>query len=194
MQIRAGAVESNLKALLHKDSAKTQHGNGAYQQDPIPGHMNMMDLNTRIQEEPRHWNSYGHATLIDLNGSVYQDSRDQFTSYQVHNGKADVHKMTSSDPPELSTDDLQKIQVDCLAAIAIQLLLKLKRYLKVTYSLNDDRCQAYSPTEPLKPGDPLSRQSVAFDLSETRTDLPSTYQDLVQRYQVKTPKPFNFVH
>ncbi|CAC01753.1 putative protein [Arabidopsis thaliana] len=195
MQIRAGAVESNLKALLHKDSAKTQHGNGAYQQDPIPGHMNMMDLNTRIQEEPRHWNSYGHATLIDLNGSVYQDSRDQFTSYQVHNGKADVHKMTSSDPPELSTDDLQKIQVvfmafspvmlrvDCLAAIAIQLLLKLKRYLKVTYSLNDDRCQAYSPTEPLKPGDPLSRQSVAFDLSETRTDLPSTYQDLVQRYQ-----------
>lgn len=50
--------------------------------------------------------------------------------------------------------------------------------------------QAYSPTEPLKPGDPLSRQSVAFDLSETRTDLPSTYQDLVQRYQVKTPKPF----
>ncbi|KAL1205894.1 Sister chromatid cohesion protein SCC2 [Cardamine amara subsp. amara] len=183
VQIRAGAIESNLRALLHKDSVKTQHENGTYQQDPIPGHMHTMDLNTRIQEEPTPWSSYGHATPIDLNGAVYQDPRDQSTSYQTHNGEANVHKMSSSDPPELSTDDLQKIQVDCLAAIALQLLLKLKRYLKVTYSLNDDRCQAYSPTEPLKAGDPLSRQNVAFDLSETRTDLPSTYQDLVHRYQ-----------
>ncbi|XP_019090431.1 PREDICTED: nipped-B-like protein B [Camelina sativa] len=183
MQIRAGAVESNLKASLHKDSTKTQHGNGTYQQHSLPGHMHMMDLNTRIQDEPMHWNSYGHPTPIDLNGAAYQNPRDQFTSYQVHNGNADVHKTTSSDPPELSTDDLQKIQVDCLAAIAIQLLLKLKRYLKVTYSLIDDRCQAYSPTEPLKLGDPLSKQNIAFDLSETRTDLPSTYPDLVQRYQ-----------
>ncbi|CAN7035053.1 unnamed protein product [Brassica oleracea var. botrytis] len=183
IQIRAGAIESNLKALLHKDSAKPQHGNGTYQQDPILGQVHMMDLNTRIQEEPTHWNSYGHPAPVDLNGIVYQDPRDQFNSYQTHNGEANVNEMTSSDPPALSTDDLQKIQVDCLSAIALQLLLKLKRYLKVTYSLNDDRCQAYSPTEPLKPGDPLSKQNIAFDLSETRTDLPSTYQDLVLRYQ-----------
>lgn len=52
--------------------------------------------------------------------------------------------------------------------------------------------QAYSPTEPLKPGDPLSKQNIAFDLSETRTDLPSTYQDLVLRYQVKS-RPRIFV-
>ncbi|KAJ0232572.1 Sister chromatid cohesion protein SCC2 [Hirschfeldia incana] len=183
VQVRAGAIESNLKALLHKDSAKTQHGNGTYQQDSTPAHIHMMDLNTRIQEEHTNWNSYGHSTPIDLNGMVYQDPRDQFTSYQTHYVEANVHKMTSSDPPELSTDDLQKIQVDCLSAIALQLLLKLKRYLKVTYSLNDERCQAYSPTEPLKPGDPLSRQNVALELSDTRTDLPSTYQDLVLRYQ-----------
>nr|VDC85382.1 unnamed protein product [Brassica rapa] len=183
IQVRAGAIESNLKALLHKDSAKTQHGNGTYQQDSTPANIHMMDLNTRIQEEHTHWNSYGHSTPIDLNGVVYQDPRDQFTSYQTHYGEANVHKMTSSDPPELSTDDLQKIKVDCLSAIALQLLLKLKRYLKVTYSLNDERCQAYSPTEPLKPGDPLSRQNVALDLSDTRTELPSTYQDLVLRYQ-----------
>ena len=50
--------------------------------------------------------------------------------------------------------------------------------------------QAYSPTEPLKPGDPLSRQNVALDLSDTRTELPSTYQDLVLRYQVKNPNKF----
>lgn len=140
MQIRAGAVESNLKALLHKDSAKTQHGNGTYRQDPFPGHMHMMDLNTRIQEEPTHWNSYGHPTPVDLNGAVYQDPRDQFTSYQVHNGKADVHKMTSSDPPELSTDDLQKIQVVFIAFSPVMLwVLKLGYFLfeifhfKITY-------------------------------------------------------------
>lgn len=111
IQIRAGAIESNLRALLHKDSLKTHHGNGTYQQDPIPGHMHTMDLNTRIQEEPTHWSSSGHATPIDLNGAVCQDPRDQFISYQTHNGEANVHKITSSDPPELSTDDLQKIQV-----------------------------------------------------------------------------------
>ncbi|CAH8386778.1 unnamed protein product [Eruca vesicaria subsp. sativa] len=185
IQVRAGAIESNLKSLLHKDSTKTQHGNGTYlQQDSTPAHIHMMDLNTRIQEEHTHCTSYTHSTPIDLNGVVYQDPRDQFTSYQTHYGEANVHKMNSSDPPELSTDDLQKIEVvDCLSAIALQLLLKLKRYLKVTFSLNDERCQAYSPTEPLKPGDPLSRQNVAFDLSDTRTDLPSTYQDLVLRYQ-----------
>lgn len=71
----------------------------------------MMDLNTKMQEEQTHWNSYGHPAPIDLNGIVYQDPRDQFNSYQTHNGEANVNEMTSSDPPALSTDDLQKIKV-----------------------------------------------------------------------------------
>jgi hypothetical protein len=33
------------------------------------------------------------------------------------------------------------MQADCLAAIALQLLLKVKRHLKIVYSLNDSRCQ-----------------------------------------------------
>lgn len=112
------------------------------------------------------------------------------------------------------------LQVNCLWAIALQLLLKLKRHLKVVYSLNDARClveiwflplqfctaekfildemhgwrynfalyvyyQAFSPNEPPKPGEVLSRQNIPFDISETSTSAPSTYQDLVQRYQVK---------
>jgi hypothetical protein len=32
-------------------------------------------------------------------------------------------------------------QVDCLAATALELLLKLKRHLKIVYGLNDARCQ-----------------------------------------------------
>lgn len=33
------------------------------------------------------------------------------------------------------------MQADCLAATALQLLLKVKRHLKIVYSLNDARCQ-----------------------------------------------------
>ena len=33
------------------------------------------------------------------------------------------------------------VQVDCIAATALQLLLKLKRHLKIVYGLNDARCQ-----------------------------------------------------
>lgn len=33
------------------------------------------------------------------------------------------------------------MQDDCLAASSLQLLMKLKRHLKIVYSLNDARCQ-----------------------------------------------------
>lgn len=33
------------------------------------------------------------------------------------------------------------MQAECVAAIAIQLLLKLKRHLKIVYNLDDVRCQ-----------------------------------------------------
>jgi len=34
-------------------------------------------------------------------------------------------------------------QEDCYDAIALQLLLKLKRHLKIVYSLTDARCQVW---------------------------------------------------
>lgn len=37
--------------------------------------------------------------------------------------------------------DRDALQGDCLSAIAVQLLLKLKRHLKIMYGLNDARCQ-----------------------------------------------------
>ncbi|KAL9354735.1 hypothetical protein Peur_052705 [Populus x canadensis] len=83
-----------------------------------------------------------------------------------------------TDPQELNSS-----LVDCLAATALQLLFKLKRHLKTVYSLNDSRCQAFSPTEPPKPGEPLSRQNIPFDINHACTGVPSKYQDLVQRYQ-----------
>lgn len=37
------------------------------------------------------------------------------------------------------------VQVDCLAATALQLLLKLKRHLKIMYALSDAQCQVPFP-------------------------------------------------
>lgn len=109
------------------------------------------------------------------------------------------------------------IQVECLAAGALQLLLRLKRHLKILYDLNDARCQvwlselavscawdyvneplaasrdtylilvvhqAYSPNDPLKPGESLSKQSLPFNVNEINIEHPKNYEDFVQRYQV----------
>ncbi|KAJ6795400.1 nipped-B-like protein [Iris pallida] len=82
-----------------------------------------------------------------------------------------------------SREDLQKFQADCHDAIALQLLLKLKRHLKIMYGLNDARCQAFSLKEHPKPGETISRQNVPFNISDISTDLPSSFRDMVRTYQ-----------
>lgn len=44
--------------------------------------------------------------------------------------------------------------------------------------------QAYSPTEPPKPGEVVSRQNIPFNISESQFSLPTSPQELIQRYQV----------
>ncbi|PHT50194.1 hypothetical protein CQW23_09941 [Capsicum baccatum] len=75
------------------------------------------------------------------------------------------------------------IQVECLAAGALQLLLRLKRHLKIVYDLNDARCQVYSPNESLNPGEGLSRQSLPFNVNEINIEHPKNYEDFFRRYQ-----------
>lgn len=91
--------------------------------------------------------------------------------------------LASLNPHGISNTDLQMIQVECLAAGALQLLLRLKRHLKILYDLNDARCQAYSPNDPLKPGESLSKQSLPFNVNEINIEHPKNYEDFVQRYQ-----------
>ncbi|KAK4733728.1 hypothetical protein R3W88_007989 [Solanum pinnatisectum] len=91
--------------------------------------------------------------------------------------------LVSLNPHGISNADLQMIQVECLAAGALQLLLRLKRHLKILYDLNDARCQAYSPNDPLKPGEGLSKQSLTFNVNEINIEHPKNYEDFVRRYQ-----------
>ncbi|CAN6574662.1 unnamed protein product [Malus baccata var. baccata] len=187
VQVRAGALEAKLKALtLHLLQRSAPHGNGIIEDgsaaQPFTRGMASFDLNGTVQQEPV-FQPVTNYMSTEWNGIIQQEPVDQSVSNQATPFEANMHVTGSNSSGGFSIDDVQKFQADCLAAIAVQLLLKLKRHLKIVYSLNDARCQAFSPGEPLKPGDVLSRQNIPFDLSDTRTNLPTTYQELVQRYQ-----------
>ncbi|WCJ25615.1 PHD finger family protein [Euphorbia peplus] len=180
IQVRAGALEANMKGIIlhlsQRNSRKVPHENGTLDQEQAPRVIHFMtsvDLNGMVQEEP--------VAQFDLNGSIEEEPNMVVNSDVPIESKMD--KMSSADSVILSEEDIEKIQVDCLSATALQLLLKLKRHIKVVYSLNDARCQAFAPNEPPKPGETLSKQNIPFDISDTSTSASSTYQDLLQRYQ-----------
>lgn len=169
IQVRAGTLEANMKALsLHfsqRDVHKIHHENGIAEQEPasqpVSNYTTLMDVNGAAKLEPAGQPDSDHATSMNL--KTYMTCLDSSC--------------------DISKDDLQKIQADCLAATALQLLLKLKRHLKIVYSLNDARCQAFSPNEPLKTGEVLTKQNIPFYITEMHIDLPTTHQELMQRYQ-----------
>ncbi|XP_057993435.1 sister chromatid cohesion protein SCC2-like isoform X2 [Hevea brasiliensis] len=188
IQVRAGALEANMKGLIlhlsQRNSRKLPHENGVIQQEPaqpVLYHMPTMNLNGMMQQDLVVQPDLTPLTSFDLNGTVQEEPHLVLNPIALREPKMD--RMSSADSFSISKNDEEKIQVDCLWAIALQLLLKLKRHLKVVYSLNDARCQAFSPNEPPKSGEVLSRQNIPFDISETSTSVPSTYRDLVQRYQ-----------
>ncbi|CAK7338590.1 unnamed protein product [Dovyalis caffra] len=186
IQVRAGALEANMKGLilhLSQRNARMVCENGVIQREfaePVSHHV---DLNGTIQLKPAGQPEYSPLRSFDLNGIVQEQPANNPVLNSGTSRYTKMEYMSSSESLGISKDDVEKIQVDCLAATALQLLLKLKRHLKIVYSLNDARCQAFSPTEPPKPGEPLLKQNFPFDISQTCTSVLSTYQDLVQRYQ-----------
>ncbi|CAL5393624.1 unnamed protein product [Camellia sinensis] len=167
IQVRAGTCEANMKAFLHslQEDAKIVHGNGITPQwpssQPVSSHTISTDPNGTFKEEPADEPVSNHSVSVDSN----------------------LHSRSPCNSCGISEDDLQKIQADCLSAIALQLLLKLKRHLKIVYGLNDTRCQELSPNEPLKLGEALSKQNIPFNTNETRIDLAINHQEVLQRYQ-----------
>ncbi|XP_058080840.1 sister chromatid cohesion protein SCC2 isoform X2 [Magnolia sinica] len=125
----------------------------------------------------------GDATKISQENGVVQDMGALSICDSNHTEVAMMHAMNSIDSCGISREDLQKFQDACHAAIALQLLLKLKRHLKIVYNLNDARCQAFSPNEPLKSGETLSRQSIPFNINGTPISLPTTYKEMTEKYQ-----------
>ncbi|CAA3001619.1 sister chromatid cohesion SCC2-like isoform X5 [Olea europaea subsp. europaea] len=167
IQVRAGTLESDMKDLMQLLQGNTQNinVNGAIQSDPSAHPVSYrtltVDSNQRVSEELEGHHLPGHAASMDLN----------------------MHPSTSGNSYTISSDALLKIQACCLAAGALQLLLKLKRHLKIVYSLDDARCQAFSPNDPIKPGEGLSRQNVPFNISDININPPNSYEDFLRRYQ-----------
>ncbi|KAF3444847.1 hypothetical protein FNV43_RR14540 [Rhamnella rubrinervis] len=181
IQVRAGVLEAKLKALsLRLSQRVAPRENGVSKEEPtslrFPNEMTSMNWGRKIQPEPASEHVTNHMSSVDLNGTIQEDPADPSISIQGSMGV-----MGSGDSCDISKDDVLIIQAECLAAMALQLLLKLKRHLKIVHSLNDARCQAFSPTEPLK-GEVFSRQNIPFNIGETRTNLPSTSQELMQLY------------
>ncbi|TVU40275.1 hypothetical protein EJB05_13731 [Eragrostis curvula] len=102
--------------------------------------------------------------------------------YSEHN-LGDVSERMHNNPCSTSDVDVAKLQEDCHDAIALQLLLKLKRHLKLVYSLTDARCQAFSLKEPPKPGETLSKQNAPFNIGNNNIHLPTCLQDVASVYQ-----------
>ncbi|XP_026436301.1 sister chromatid cohesion protein SCC2-like isoform X3 [Papaver somniferum] len=125
----------------------------------------------------------GIQTTPQENGRIQQDATPSPVSSNITTEDSKRHSSTSSDSGGLIEIDMQNIQVDCLTATALQLLLKLKRHLKITFNLDDARCQAYSPSEPLKPGEVLSKQTIPLNIGEIRENIPTTSEQFVERYQ-----------
>ncbi|KAL6961216.1 Sister chromatid cohesion protein 2 [Sarracenia purpurea var. burkii] len=165
IQVRVGTLEANMKNFLHslQEDTKMHYCNGTTQQGP---------------SQP-----VSESISMDLNGKLEDEPTDNPVSNDSMHMEPNSHSRNLCNSHGISEDDLQKIQADCLSATALQLLLKLKRHLKIVYCLNDVRCQEFSPNEPTKPGEVLSKQSIPFNISETQTDIPATYQDVLQRYQ-----------
>ncbi|CAA3017388.1 nipped-B isoform X1 [Olea europaea subsp. europaea] len=167
IQVRAGTLESDMKDLMQLLQGNTQNinVNGAIQSDPSAHPVSYrtltVDSNQRVSEELEGHHLPGHAASMDLN----------------------MHPSTSGNSYTISSDALLKIQACCLAAGALQLLLKLKRHLKIVYSLDDARCQAFSPNDPIKPGEGLSRQNVPFNISDININPPNSYEDFLRRCQ-----------
>ncbi|XP_073038924.1 sister chromatid cohesion protein SCC2-like isoform X1 [Primulina eburnea] len=163
VQVRAGILESNMKDFLHSLEGIYPKGigNGTVQSDhtiqSVSERSMSNDGNHKISEE------FPGRHLSGDPQSKYSDIMED--SYIM---------------PKI---DLQKIQVDCLAIGAIQLLLKLKRHLKIVFGLDDARCQAYSPNEPPKPGESFLRQNISFNISDINIDPPNTREDFSRRYQ-----------
>ncbi|GER49338.1 sister chromatid cohesion 2 [Striga asiatica] len=164
VQVRAGTLESNMKDFLHLLQGRSD-GNGTAQTnqtDNADSERAMeIDVNNGIPGELHDRQSFGVDGYRDLN----------------------MNPTTPRDPNNISTIDLQNIQADCLAAGALQLLLRLKRHLKIVYSLDDARCQLFSPNEAAKSGESLSRQNISLNISDVNIDPPSTYEDLLRSYQ-----------
>ncbi|KAF6151937.1 hypothetical protein GIB67_010511 [Kingdonia uniflora] len=164
LQVRYGSLEATMKALSSRSIQEDKHA--ILDENGVLQHDSSV-----LQQEP-----YSSAHSV----SIHIKEEDAILCSPTLGVSCGILK-----------DNLQSNQADCQVAIALQLLLKLKRHLKIAFSLSNARCQDFSPNDPLKPGEGLSRQNIPFDISGTYFSLPTSHKEIIERYQ--TPSDSQFV-
>ncbi|KAF6168219.1 hypothetical protein GIB67_011604, partial [Kingdonia uniflora] len=157
LQVRSGSLKETMKALSSCSIQEDKHANS--DENEVLQHDSSIP-----QQEP-----YSSA---------------HFVSIHIKEEDAILCSPTLGISCGILKDNLQSNQADYQAAIALQLLLKLKRHLKIAFDLSEARCQEYSPNDPLKLGEALSRQKIPFDISRTHISLPTSHKEIIERYQL----------
>ncbi|KAF6158495.1 hypothetical protein GIB67_022092 [Kingdonia uniflora] len=156
LQVRSGSLEETMKALSSRSIEEDKY--------VISDENGVLQHDSSVlQQEP-----YSSAHSI----SIHIKEEDAILCFPTLGVSCGILK-----------ENLQSNQADCQAAIALQLLHKLKRYLKISFGLSDARCQEFSPNDPLKPGEALSRQNIPFKISGTHFSLPTSHKEIIERYQ-----------
>ncbi|KAF6165155.1 hypothetical protein GIB67_000739 [Kingdonia uniflora] len=156
LQVRSGSLEATMKALSSCSIQEDKHA--------ISDENGVLQQDSSVlQQEP-----YSSAHSVSIH---------------IKEEDAILYSPTLGVSCDILKDNLQSNQADCQAAIALQLLLKLKRHLKVAFGLSDARCQEFSPNDPLKLGEALSRQNIPFDIRGTHISLPTSHKEMIERYQ-----------
>lgn len=89
------------------------------------------------------------------------------------------------DTEGIPEDALDKLRGYCSSAMTLALLLRLKRHMKILYCLNDARCEAYQPTEVIKPGDMLAKREGVkeFNLKDLPVESSTTVRQMLEQYK-----------
>ncbi|XP_040381685.1 sister chromatid cohesion protein SCC2 isoform X2 [Oryza brachyantha] len=136
-----------------------------------------------VESSLKNWTSmYQHPEMVGMPRDTGDAVMHEAGGYSNQN-LIDVSQMMLGNTCSMPVVNMAKLQEDCHGAIALQLLLKLKRHLKTVYSLTDARCQAFSLKDPPKSGETISKQNIPFNISNTNTSLPSCHQDAARVYQ-----------
>ncbi|XP_078430216.1 PHD finger family protein [Wolffia australiana] len=123
------------------------------------------------------------AGPLESNMKAWSSILQQKDLKDITNRKHGLEDGSGGDDSVVSEETLLKCQVECRDAIALQLLLKLKKHLKVAFSLDNARCQAFSLKEYPKHGETLSRQNIPFVAGDSLARLPQSPRSMVQKYQ-----------
>lgn len=149
VQVRAGAVESNIKALI-------------------------LDGPLRVVAK---------QVTECLAAQRQQESENAYNLDAVQPQKLDESSVVD-DTNGIPEEIVLKLKAECLAAVALALLLRLKRHVKILYNLSDARCQVFTPTELIKPGETLLKQTLRdFSFKEIPTGVTKTIKQMLEQYQ-----------